>query len=67
MIVGVEYDARDEDLLSDLESRVQLCQWVFMGKAGHPVLQGVVDHITQALQDVGSDKGTIEVTARSCT
>jgi alpha 1,6-mannosyltransferase len=57
LVVGVEYDVRDEALRADMELRVQLCQWTFMAKPGHPVMQHVVDRITAKLSEFDQGQG----------
>lgn len=62
LVVGIEYDAQDGEIQGDFDLRVQLCQWTFMGRAGHPVMQHVVEQITKALQSFAPNGSAIAVT-----
>ncbi|KAK5119657.1 hypothetical protein LTR85_007486 [Meristemomyces frigidus] len=63
LVVGIEYDAQDGEIRGDFDLRVQLCQWTFMGRAGHPIMRHVVDRVTNALQTFAGDQERIVLTS----
>lgn len=56
LVVGVEYDAREEEVRLDMTLRVQFCQWTIMAKPGNKVMQHVVDRVIKALQELGREE-----------
>ncbi|KAK3615145.1 hypothetical protein LTR22_027546 [Elasticomyces elasticus] len=61
LFLGIEYDARNEEIRGDFDLKVQLCQWTFASRPGNSALKHVVDRITQALKDYSVGNPTMLV------
>ena len=48
-VIDIEYDA-SAGPLEDFKGNLSLCQWTFMARPRHPVMQQVVDSVTHILQ-----------------
>ncbi|KAK0769462.1 hypothetical protein LTR75_018088 [Friedmanniomyces endolithicus] len=48
-VIGIEYNA-SAGPLEDFKGNLSLCQWTFMARPWHPVMQQVVDSVTHMLQ-----------------
>jgi len=61
MIIGIERDLkRDDPPPKGFPYNVQFSQWTFASEANHPVLQTIVEHVMQRLNEVEVETGGID-------
>jgi hypothetical protein len=63
MIVGLEFDAGDEDFLWGFDTRTSMCQWTFAASPGHPVMEKVVETVAESLMEFGRVTGSEQIAA----
>lgn len=59
LVLGIEYDARGQEVREDLKAPVQLCQWTLMSKPGHPVIQHLLDRVVSQVKTLGEGQNEI--------
>ncbi|KAK4499415.1 hypothetical protein PRZ48_009929 [Zasmidium cellare] len=59
LVLGIEYDARGQEVREDLKAPVQLCQWTLMSKPGHPVIQHLLNRVVAKVKTLGEGQSDI--------
>ena len=57
LIVGVEFDRRDDGAWPEIPHWVQFCQWTIAAAPRHPVLRRMVDHAVLSLAKLHQNEG----------
>ncbi|KAK3619025.1 hypothetical protein LTR56_024280 [Elasticomyces elasticus] len=58
LVLGIEYDAT-AGAPAEFNASLSICQWTFMARPDHPVMQAVVDAVIQELQRHTTSHNTI--------
>lgn len=59
LVLGIEYDARGEEVIHYMKLPVQICQWTLMSKPGHPVIQHLLNRVVGELNALGQGQEQI--------
>jgi alpha 1,6-mannosyltransferase len=57
LIVGIEFDRRNEEEWADIPHWVQFCQWTIAAAPGHPVFPRMISHVIQSVKQLSEKYG----------
>ena len=59
LIVGIEFDRRDDGPWADIPHDLQFCQWTIAAAPGHPVFPKMVARVLQSVKELSETHGRV--------
>ena len=58
VVIGIEYDQRDDEPYDGMTAPLQFCQWTMASAPGHPIVQKAVTRVIDALHALAAKNQT---------